>query len=253
MDHKIWDGMAVDYDNSVENNQDPIIINYLKREIEILTNLCEKIYNYDKSSTIIDMGAGTGRVIFALDKKLQERVTKFYGVEVSDPMLDYAKQKNNDYETVSKIEFLKYDLTDPNLSNYFNKDETNIVMCLYNTLGVIPSEKRQQFIDNMRNIAGKKGLTVLTAFNGDEFDFIAPKLYNPMMPMIKQIDENSFDVENRVFQNGLGFRSQWFTKNELKSMLHSDIEPIPINITINDALHTFGNVFIDRNIEDIFN
>ena len=41
MDHKIWDGMAIDYDNSVENNQDPIIVNYLKKEIDILTNLCK--------------------------------------------------------------------------------------------------------------------------------------------------------------------------------------------------------------------
>ena len=252
MDHKIWDGMAVDYDNSVENNQDPIIVNYLKREIEILTNICKKICDSNKNSSIIDMGSGTGRVVFALDKKLQTNTTKFYGVEVSEPMLDYSKQKNRNHERTSKIEFLKYDLTDPNLSNYFNKDETNIVMCLYNTLGVIPSEKRQQFIDNMRNIAGEEGLTILTAFNGDEFDFIAPQLYNPMMPMIKQIDENSFDVKNRVFQNGLGFRSQWFTKNELKLILHSDIEPIPIKVTLNDTQHTFGNVFIDRNIGDNF-
>ena len=198
MDHKIWDGMAIDYDNSVENNQDPIIVNYLKKEIDILTNLCKKVYDSNKNSSIIDMGAGTGRVIFALDERLQESATKFYGVEVSEPMLEYAKQKNQNHKGISKIEFLKYDLTDPNLSDYFNKDETNIVMCLYNTLGVIPSEKRQQFIDNMRNIAGEKGLTILTAFNGDEFDFIAPKLYNPMMPMIKQIDENSFDVKNKV-------------------------------------------------------
>ena len=121
-------------------------------------------------------------------------------------------------------------------------------MCLYNTLGVIPSEKRQRFIDNMRNIAGEKGATILTTFNGDNFDFVAPKMYNPMMPMIKQIDENSFDAENRVFQNGLGFRSQWFTKKELKSMLHSDVEPIPIDVMINEISYTFGNVFVDRSI-----
>ena len=248
MDHKIWDGMAVDYDNSVENNQDPVIASYLKREVDILTNLCKKVCNSNKNSSIIDMGAGTGRVVFALDKKMQKNNTKFFGVEISEPMLDYAKQKNNNHQRVSKIEFLKYDLTDPNLSDYFNKDETNIVMCLYNTLGVIPSEKRQQFIDNMRNIAGENGLTILTAFNGDEFDLIAPKLYNPMMPMIKQIDENSFDGKNRVFQNGLGFRSQWFTKDELKSILHSNVEPIPIEVTTNDTSHTFGNVFVDRPI-----
>ena len=102
--------------------------------------------------------------------------------------------------------------------------------------------------DNIKNIAGKNGLTILTAFNGDNFGFVAPKLYNPMIPMIKQIDQDSFDETNRVFQNGLGFRSQWFTKNELKSMLDTNVEPIPINVTINDTSYTFGNVFIDRNI-----
>ena len=116
MDHKIWDGMAIDYDNSVENNQDPIIVNYLKKEIDILTNLCERVYDQKKNSSVIDMGAGTGRVIFALDKRLENVATKFYGVEVSEPMLNYAKQKNQNHEGISKIEFLKYDLTDPNLS-----------------------------------------------------------------------------------------------------------------------------------------
>ena len=56
------------------------------------------------------------------------------------------------------------------------------------------------------------------------------------------------DETNKVFQNGLGFRSQWFTKNELKIMLDTNLEPIPINIVINDVPHTFGNVFVDRNI-----
>ncbi|MDC0042022.1 class I SAM-dependent methyltransferase [Candidatus Nitrosopelagicus sp.] len=248
MDNEIWDDMARDYDKSVEDNQDAIIVNYIKKEIEILTTLCNRVYDSNKNCSIIDMGAGTGRVIFALDEKLQGNSIKFYGVEVSEPMLNYANQKKQNHEGISKIEFLKFDLTNVNLSEYFQSGETNIVMCLYNTLGVISSDKRQKFIDNMKKIAGKKGLTILTAFNGDDFGFVAPKLYNPMMPMIKQIDQNSFDETNRVFQNDIGFRSQWFTKNELKSMLDTNVEPIPINVTINDTLHTFGNVFIDRNI-----
>ena len=248
MDKEIWDDMAIDYDKSVEDNQDPIIFNYLKKEIEILTTLCNRVYDSNKNCSIIDMGAGTGRVIFALDEKLQGNAIKFYGIEVSEPMLNHANQKKQNYKDVSKIEFLKFDLTDENLSEYFQSDDTNIVMCLYNTLGVIPSDKRQKFINNMKNIAGENGLTILTAFNGDNFGFVAPKLYNPMIPMIKQIDQDSFDETNRVFQNGLGFRSQWFTKNELKLMLDTNAEPIPINVTINDTSNTFGNVFVDRNI-----
>ena len=108
--------------------------------------------------------------------------------------------------------------------------------------------ENKTFFENMKKIAGHEGLVILTMFNGDDFGFVAPRLYKPMMPMIKQIDKNSFDEENRIFQNGLGFRSQWFTKNQIKTILKSEIEPIPINVTIEGELRTCGNVFLDRNL-----
>ena len=248
MDQKIWDNLAVDYDKSVENNENSLIVNYLKREIDILATLCESMCRLNNNCSIIDMGAGTGRVVFALDKKLHNTNVQFYGVEISEPMLNYAHKKNLNHERFSKIDFVKSDLTNSNLYKYFNLNGTNIVICSYNTLGVIPFDKRQKFVDNMKTIAGEKGLVILTTFNGDNFSFVAPKLYNSMMPMIRQIDDDSFDEKNRLFQNSLGFHSQWFTKNELKSMLNSDVEPISIDVTINDASYTFGNVFVDRAI-----
>ena len=248
MDQKIWDNLAVDYDKSVENNENSLIVNYLKREIDILATLCESMCRLNNNCSIIDMGAGTGRVVFALDKKLHNTNVQFYGVEISEPMLNYARKKNHNHERFSKIDFLKSDLTNSNLYKYFNLNEINIVICSYNTLGVIPFDKRQKFVDNMKTIAGEKGLVILTTFNGDNFSFVAPKLYNSMMPMIRQIDDDSFDEKNRLFQNSLGFHSQWFTKNELKSMLNSDVEPISIDVTINDVSYTFGNVFVDRTI-----
>ena len=248
MDQKIWDNLAVDYDKSVEDNENSLIVNYLKREIDILATLCESMCRLNNNCSIIDMGAGTGRVVFALDKKLHNTNVQFYGVEISEPMLNYAHKKNLNHERFSKIDFVKSDLTNSNLYKYFNLNEINIVICSYNTLGVIPFDKRQKFVDNMKTIAGEKGLVILTTFNGDNFSFVAPKLYNSMMPMIRQIDDDSFDEKNRLFQNSLGFHSQWFTKNELKSMLNSDVEPISIDVTINDVCYTFGNVFVDRTI-----
>lgn len=57
MDNKSWDGLAADYDKSVEDNQNPLIINYLKKEIEILNTLCQKHSDSHKNFSIIDMGA----------------------------------------------------------------------------------------------------------------------------------------------------------------------------------------------------
>ena len=40
MDNESWDNLAANYDKSVEDNQSPLIINYLDKEIEILNILC---------------------------------------------------------------------------------------------------------------------------------------------------------------------------------------------------------------------
>ena len=248
MDNESWDNLAADYDVSVEDNPSPLIVDYIDQEIQILNVLCEKHARAKSNFSIIDMGAGTGRVVFALDKKLHNNSIEFFGVENSDSMLNFANHKNSKHDGVSKISFLKYDLTDSDLPEYFQSKNDNIVMCSYNTLGVIPSEKRQKFIDNMKIIAGKNGFVVLTMFNGDDFGFVAPKLYQSMIQMIKQIDDDSFDEENRVFRNSLGFRSQWFTQNEIKSILNTTIDPNPIDIVVDGECFTFGNVYVDRNV-----
>ena len=246
----LWDDMASDYDKSVEDNQDPLITKYLDREIEILSNLCKNICQSNKNCSIIDMGAGTGRVIFALDKMLQNDSVEFVGVEISEPMLRRANQKKESHDGNSaNIKFLQLDLTDPNLLDYFDLERVNIVMCLYNTLGVVNPEKRQQFVDNMRKIAGNNGFAILTAFNGDDFGVVAPQIYKPMLPMIRKIDDDSFDEKNRVFHNSLGFRSQWFTQTQLKSILHSEnIPSIPIEVDIDGKSQTFGNVYPSKQV-----
>ncbi len=246
----LWDDMAYDYDKSVEDNQDPIIVRYLDREIKILSNLCRNICQSNKNCSIIDMGAGTGRVIFALDKMLQKNSVEFVGVDVSEPMIRRANQKKENHDgNPNNIKFLQIDLTDSNLSDHFDSECINIVMCLYNTLGVIPSNKRQPFVDNMRKIAGKEGLVIITVFNGNNFGYVAPRLYRPMMPMIRRIEDDSFDEENLVFHNSLGFRSQWFTQTQLKSILHSkNVRPIPIEVKVENKIQTLGNVFPSKEI-----
>ena len=250
MKEGLWDDMASDYDKSVESNQDPTIARYLDREMEIISNLCRNICQSNKNCSVIDMGAGTGRAIFALDKMLEKDSVEFVGAEVSKPMIRRANEKKENHgRNPNNIKFLQLDLTDPNLSDHFDSEHTNVVMCLYNTLGVIPSEKRQSFVDNMRKIAGTEGLVIITAFNGDDFGFVAPRLYRPMMSMIKKIDDDSFDEENRVFHNSLGFRSQWFTRTQLKSILHSEnVRSIPIEVKVEGRIQTFGNVFPSKEL-----
>ena len=63
MDNKSWDSLAADYDKSVEDNQNPLIINYLKKEIEILNTLCQKHSDSHKNFSIIDIGSFSIRLV----------------------------------------------------------------------------------------------------------------------------------------------------------------------------------------------
>ena len=147
------------------------------------------------------------------------------------------------------MKFLMGDSTDPKSYDLFSKETTNIVLCLYNTIGVIPAEKRSSFFKNMIKLAGNDGLVIIEGFNGDDFEFVVPKLYVLIKKMIKAIDGNSFDNKNKIFQNHLGYHSQWFMQNEIKNLLNADSEPLPIRVNVNGEICILGNIFLNRELK----
>jgi SAM-dependent methyltransferase len=229
----------------VERNSDPVISGYISEEMRITCDLCRKIMKPDAKYTIIDMGSGTGRVLFSLQKILGDSAS-YCGLDVSESMIRMSKNKQSEMN-VKNISFLKYDATNPAIDELFDEDDSvKITMCMYNTIGVIDATQRLQFFDNMTGLAGKDGLAIVSAFNGDDFAFTAPMLYVPMKKMVKQIDDDSFDEEKLAFKNRLGYYSQWFTKNQMMQLLHSAAEPIPIDVILDGNVHTFGHVFSNR-------
>ena len=247
MDDNSWDDMSSMYDDNVENNFDPVISGYLSEEIRIVSDLCKKVMKPDVGYTVIDMGSGTGRVLFLLQKILGNSVS-YCGLDVSESMIRLSKNKR--LETNAKnISFLRYDATSSEIDDLFDGDDSvKIALCMYNTVGVIDTTLRGQFFDNMTRLAGKDGLALISAFNGDDFAFAAPRMYLPMKDMVRQIDDDSFDEEQLAFKNRLGYYSQWFTKSQILHLLHSDAEPIPINVNLNKDVRTFGHIFSNRSV-----
>lgn len=247
MNNDAWGDMSSEYDNSVENNSDPIISGYISEEIRLVTNLCKKIIKPDTKYSIIDMGSGTGRVLFALQQIFGDSIS-YFGLDAAKSMIELSEKKQSNMKD-NKISFLHYNVTNPEIDELFDEDSVKITMCMYNTVGVITASKREQFFGNMTRLAGKEGLALVSAFNGDDFAFVAPKMYTPMKKMVKKIDSDSFDEEKIAFRNSLGYYSQWFTKNQMLELLHSDAKPIPINVSLSNEKqrnHTLGHIFSDR-------
>ena len=243
-----WNDMSSEYDNCVENNPNHVISNFINQEIKIISNLFKKFIKPDKNYTVIDLGSGTGRVLFSLQNIFGNSLS-YCGLDASESMIQLSKTKQSKLN-LQNISFQNYDVTNTKIDELFDDDSIKIPICVYNTIGVIPIQKREQFFENMKKLAGKEGFVLLSAFNGDDFAFASPQIYHPMKSMVKQIDADSFDEEKLAFRNSLGYYSQWFKKTQLQAFLKSEINPIPIKVSINDVPHVLGHVFVDRFIEN---
>ena len=243
-----WDDMSSEYDNCVENNSSPVISNFIEEEIRIISDICKKFIQPDKKYTIIDLGCGTGRVLFSLYGILGDSIT-YCGLDASEPMIQLSKTKQSKLN-LKNISFQNYDVTNTKIDELFDNDSIKIPMCVYNTVGVIPVSKREQFFENMKRLAGNEGFALVSAFNGDDFTFASPQIYHPMKSMVKQIDADSFDEEKLAFRNSLGYYSQWFKKTQLQKFLKSQVDPIPIEVFVENAPHILGHVFVDRYVDN---
>lgn len=118
--------------------------NMLSRSIpqyEVMRNLSAQLIADTVSDNfkILDLGCSDGLMILALDKCLKGK-GKFIGVDVSEPMLDKAKNTFKDYSRV--------DIKNCDLRYDFPKDEYDAITSIL-TLQFIPIEYRQKIIQNV--------------------------------------------------------------------------------------------------------
>lgn len=93
---------------------------HLKMSRNFAEKLAVKLYKRDfKNGKILDSGCGPGFVIIELAKKFAE--CDFVGIDLSEPLLEIADNKNQKEKLNERVKFLKADVQDiPFPDNYFD-------------------------------------------------------------------------------------------------------------------------------------
>ena len=117
----------------------------------------EREFDYNKSFKILDVGCGTGRHSIELAK----RGYKITGIDLSESMLQKAKDKAKSYNL--DIEFQKHDAR--NLP--FNKDfDIAIMLCEGGFPLMETDEMNFEILNNVTKSLKKKGRFIFTTLNG---------------------------------------------------------------------------------------
>jgi precorrin-6B methylase 2 len=202
-----YDWKTDKYIKLVENTSNPFLREYIRAELDYITN---KIEN-SKDKTFIDVGAGYGRVI----PELSVIAKKVLAVELDKQMLAELKKRAPQYQNVSIIECDAQELSN-NLKD-FNIDKP-VVLCLQNSLGT-PYGDPYKIILEMVKVAQNNGELIISLFIQEELKDCGISIYSSASELTGEPDLEKTDFINGNFISKTGYRSHWWKPEEREQIL----------------------------------
>ncbi|MFC2134693.1 class I SAM-dependent methyltransferase [Bacteroidota bacterium] len=147
----------------------------------------EKEINYNKSLKILDIGCGTGRHSIELTKRGYNQT----GIDLSEPMLDRAKEKA--LELKLEIDFQKQDARKLSFKNDF---DLAIMMCEGGFSLMETDDMNFQILKSAAESLKPKGKLIFTTLNGlfPLFHSVKDFLKKETTNNTAQYSENTFDL-----------------------------------------------------------
>lgn len=192
-------------------NVTDVFPNMLERSIpsyDHMRRLIKKIItkNISTDDLILDIGTSTGSVFGDLPFRYPK--TYFTGLEISDPMIEKAKEN---FKNAPNVDILKHDLRNRIILNY---TPNIIVSCL--TIQFTPIEYRLQILKNLYDLLPDKGI----------FIFVEKVLGNSA-DMDKLLKDSYYDLK---LENGYSYDEIKRKKHALEGVL------VPVTAKWNEEL-----------------
>lgn len=195
------------YVKSVEKTSNPFLQEYIRVELDYITN---KIEN-SKAKTFIDVGAGYGRVI----PELSMIAKKVLAVELDKQMLAELRRRAPQYNNVSVVECDAQELSN-NLKG-FDIDKP-VVLCLQNSLGT-PYGDSYKIISEMVKVAQNNGELIISLFTQEGLSDYGVSIYSSASELSGEPDLDKTDFINGNFVSKTGYRSHWWKPEEREQIL----------------------------------
>ena len=194
------------YKNLVEKTHDPILGQYMQAELDFIS----KIENLGEK-TLIDLGAGYGRVIPFLAPKAK----KIIAIEINPDMVAALREVGQSFSNTVVIDG---DIT--HLKELLKKTtlQNPVLLLLQNTLGTIEGEW-EKVIEEIRAVAETNaGGIVLSLFRQESLQSWGAKMYAGIKEMVGELDPNKTDYSQGEFISKTGYKSKWRSRQEIENI-----------------------------------
>lgn len=102
-------------------------------------------------------------------------------------------------------------------------DRKKIVMCVGNTVGIMPPEVRKTVYQKMKEIAGEDGYMVVVFWNGNTFGDAVQNFYHKNPQLCGTFTGECIDLDNCTLTTPTGYRTRWTKPEEASEIFEKEI------------------------------
>lgn len=192
---------------------------------------------------ILEVGSGTGDIVGLIDSSADESIASRlleiprYGIDLNADFVGFADKAHNPGR---RCEYLVGDATTM-VDEFWKKRGLDkkykrpLVICVNNTLPIMPEKLRGAVVAQMLTIAGDEGRCLCTYWNGNFFSHAIMNYYKKNANLCGKFDENQHvSWAKRTLRTPSEYMTTWFYPQEVQKILRA--YDVDIDTIVHDGL-----------------
>jgi len=195
---------------------------------EFVQTIAEQIKFNGRRASLVEVGCGTGEFVRANEHEFRTAV----GVDFNEEFIAFCKN-NARARKVGSTQYFQGDACELNdlLKQKFPQraargrrgvefwDDSRVVACVGNTIGIIPEELRPRVYDEMAELAGRDGVLVMVYWNARWFGDACLNFYHANPNLCGVFEGESVDFKNTTLKTPMGYRTKWTGADEARALM----------------------------------
>jgi SAM-dependent methyltransferase len=195
---------------------------------EFVQTIAEHVKLSGKRVSLVEVGCGTGEFVRAVADDFRTVV----GVDFNSAFVDFSRdhclpqhQGKSRYlqgDACHLYDLLKSEF--PRTSQRGSRgvefwDDTRVVACVGNTIGIIPEDKRKQVYEQMTEVAGDDGVLVMVYWNARWFGDACLNFYHANPQLCGPFDGSAVDFGTATLSTPSDYRTHWTSVAEARKVM----------------------------------
>lgn len=181
---------------------------------------------------LVEVGCGTGEALvplFTQVGKEQPRVRYSCGMDFNPNFIKFCQDEVAP-EDQANIRHLVGDaqelisLIDNGLPKEWDvQSRPKVVMCVGNTVGIMPAEIRKNVYQQMKEMAGTNGYMVVVFWNGNRFGDAVQNFYHKNPQLCGEFTGECIDLDTCTLTTPSGYCTHWTKPEEARAIFEEEI------------------------------